>query len=54
MTGTLRVEGNAEGDIDAADSFVVGKTGEVQAKVVKIIKEYNAVMDKAGRPYRYT
>ena len=32
----------------------VAKEGEVQAKVVKIIKEYNAVMDKAGRPYRYT
>jgi TRAP-type mannitol/chloroaromatic compound transport system substrate-binding protein len=28
--------------------------GEVQAKVVDIIKKYNAAMDKAGRPYRYT
>ncbi|MFQ5623083.1 MAG: TRAP transporter substrate-binding protein [Paracoccaceae bacterium] len=26
---------------------------ETAAKVVKIIKEYNAVMAKAGRPYRY-
>jgi hypothetical protein len=24
------------------------------AKVVGILKEYNAVMAKAGRPYRYT
>jgi len=32
----------------------VAAEGEVQAKVVKIIKEYNEVMDKAGRPYRYT
>ncbi|NJM35766.1 MAG: TRAP transporter substrate-binding protein DctP [Rhodomicrobium sp.] len=32
----------------------VAKEGEVQAKVVKIIKDYNEVMDKAGRPYRYT
>ncbi|MGI9356335.1 MAG: TRAP transporter substrate-binding protein [Rhizobiaceae bacterium] len=28
--------------------------GEVQAKVVKIFKDYNALMEKAGRPYRYT
>jgi TRAP-type mannitol/chloroaromatic compound transport system substrate-binding protein len=32
----------------------VAKEGEVQAKIVKIIKDYNDVMDKAGRPYRYT
>jgi TRAP-type mannitol/chloroaromatic compound transport system substrate-binding protein len=32
----------------------IAAEGEVQAKVVKIIKEYNAAMDKAGRPYRYT
>ncbi|MBX2805561.1 MAG: TRAP transporter substrate-binding protein [Hyphomicrobiales bacterium] len=32
----------------------IAKEGEVQAKIVKIIKEYNAAMDKAGRPYRYS
>ena len=32
----------------------IAKESEVKAKVVKIIKEYNAAMDKAGRPYRYT
>jgi TRAP-type mannitol/chloroaromatic compound transport system substrate-binding protein len=32
----------------------IAAEGEVQAKVVKIIKEYNEAMDKAGRPYRYT
>jgi cytoskeletal protein CcmA (bactofilin family) len=33
VAGTFRVEGNAEGEIDAADNFVVGKTGDVEAKV---------------------
>jgi TRAP-type mannitol/chloroaromatic compound transport system substrate-binding protein len=32
----------------------IAAEGEVQAKVVKIIKDYNDAMDKAGRPYRYT
>jgi TRAP-type mannitol/chloroaromatic compound transport system substrate-binding protein len=32
----------------------IAAEGEVEAKVVKIIKEYNEAMDKAGRPYRYT
>ena len=34
VAGTFRVEGNADGDIEAVDSFVVGKTGDVQAKVI--------------------
>ena len=33
VAGTFRIEGNAEGDIAASDSLVVGKTGNVQAKV---------------------
>jgi len=31
----------------------VAKESETKAKVVSIIKEYNATMVKAGRPYRY-
>jgi len=27
---------------------------ELKAKVVKILRDYNAAMEKAGRPYRYT
>ena len=26
----------------------------VKAQVVQVFKDYNAAMDKAGRPYRYT
>ena len=33
VAGTFRVEGRAEGDIRASESVVVGKTGDVQAKV---------------------
>lgn len=32
----------------------LAKQSETKAKVVKIFKEYNAVMEKAGRPYRYS
>lgn len=32
----------------------IAKESAVKAKVVKIFKEYNAIMEKAGRPYRYT
>ncbi|MGO4908964.1 TRAP transporter substrate-binding protein [Pseudorhodobacter sp. W20_MBD10_FR17] len=32
----------------------IGAESETKAKVVAIFKEYNAVMEKAGRPYRYT
>ncbi|WP_428240339.1 TRAP transporter substrate-binding protein DctP [Gynuella sp.] len=32
----------------------VAKTSERCARVVKILKEYNAAMDKAGPPYRYS
>lgn len=32
----------------------IAKESETKAKVVKILKEYNAKMEKAGRPYRYT
>ena len=32
----------------------VAKESDRSAKVVKILKEYNATMDKAGRPYRYS
>ena len=32
----------------------IAKTSPRRAKVVKIFKEYAAVMEKAGRPYRYT
>jgi TRAP-type mannitol/chloroaromatic compound transport system substrate-binding protein len=31
----------------------IGAESETKAKVVSIFKEYNAVMEKAGRPYRY-
>ena len=33
VSGTFRVEGEAEGDIEAADTIVVGNTGNVQAQV---------------------
>lgn len=33
VAGTLRVEGEAEGEIETADSLVVGNTGNVQARV---------------------
>jgi TRAP-type mannitol/chloroaromatic compound transport system substrate-binding protein len=32
----------------------IAAESEVKARVVEIIKTYNAVMQKAGRPYRYT
>jgi hypothetical protein len=32
----------------------VSKESPRSAKVVKILKEYSAVMSKAGRPYRYS
>jgi TRAP-type mannitol/chloroaromatic compound transport system substrate-binding protein len=32
----------------------IAQESEVKAKVVQIFKDYNAVMEKAGRPYRYT
>jgi len=32
----------------------IAAESEIKAKVVKIFKDYNAVMEKAGRPYRYT
>lgn len=32
----------------------IGAESETKAKVVAIFKEYNAVMEKAGRPYRYS
>jgi len=32
----------------------IAAQGAVERKVVDIIKQYNADMDKAGRPYRYT
>ena len=32
----------------------IAAESEVKAKVVSIIKQYNADMEKAGRPYRYT
>ena len=31
----------------------IAAESEVKAKVVQILKDYNAAMDKAGRPYRY-
>ncbi|MBE7637525.1 C4-dicarboxylate ABC transporter [Sneathiella sp. P13V-1] len=31
----------------------IAAESETKAKVVKILKEYNAAMEKAGRPYRY-
>jgi cytoskeletal protein CcmA (bactofilin family) len=33
VAGTFRVEGGAEGEIQTADAFVVGRTGEVKATV---------------------
>ncbi len=41
---------------DAAHKFwdEVAKQSPIKAKVVKIIKQYNADMVKAGRPYRYS
>lgn len=32
----------------------IAAESETKAKVVQIFKDYNAVMDKAGRPYRYS
>ncbi|MCL5778411.1 TRAP transporter substrate-binding protein [Limibaculum sp. FT325] len=32
----------------------IAKESEIKAKVVNIIKTYNDVMEKAGRPYRFT
>ena len=32
----------------------IAKTSPRTARVVKILRDYNALMDKAGRPYRYT
>jgi len=32
----------------------IASESETKAKVVDIIKKYNADMDKAGRPYRYS
>ncbi len=31
----------------------IAAESEIKAKVVKIIKQYNIDMQKAGRPYRY-
>jgi TRAP-type mannitol/chloroaromatic compound transport system substrate-binding protein len=31
----------------------IAAEGETQARVVQIFKDYNAAMDRAGRPYRY-
>ncbi|MGH2570470.1 MAG: bactofilin family protein [bacterium] len=33
ISGTYRVEGTAEGEIEASESLVVGRTGQVHAKV---------------------
>jgi TRAP-type mannitol/chloroaromatic compound transport system substrate-binding protein len=40
----------------AAEEFweEIAAESEVKAKVVQIFKEYNAAMERAGRPYRYT
>jgi len=32
----------------------IAAEGDVEAQVVQIFKDYNAAMDEAGRPYRYT
>jgi len=32
----------------------IGAESETKAKIVQIFKDYNEVMDKAGRPYRYS
>jgi cytoskeletal protein CcmA (bactofilin family) len=34
VSGTIRVEGEAQGEIEAADSVIVGSTGNVQAQVL--------------------
>ena len=41
---------------DAARVFwdEIAAESETKAKVVQILKDYNAAMEKAGRPYRYT
>jgi TRAP-type mannitol/chloroaromatic compound transport system substrate-binding protein len=41
---------------EAAQAFwdEIAESGEVQARVVQIFRDYNAVMREAGRPYRYT
>jgi len=33
ITGSMRIEGKADGDLEATDSIVVGKTGLVQANL---------------------
>jgi cytoskeletal protein CcmA (bactofilin family) len=33
VSGTIRVEGEAQGEIEAADAVIVGSTGNVQAQV---------------------
>jgi cytoskeletal protein CcmA (bactofilin family) len=33
ITGTMRIEGKADGDLEATDAIVVGKTGLVQANL---------------------
>jgi cytoskeletal protein CcmA (bactofilin family) len=33
VTGTFRIEGNAEGDLKASETLVVGETGNVKAEV---------------------
>ena len=32
----------------------VAAESETKAKVVQVFKDYNAAMEKAGRPYRYS
>jgi hypothetical protein len=32
----------------------IAQTSDRAARVIEIFKTYNAVMNKAGRPYRYT
>ena len=32
----------------------IAAESETKAKVVQILKDYNDIMEKAGRPYRYT
>jgi len=41
---------------EAAKKFwdEIASESETKAKVVQILKDYNAAMEKAGRPYRYT
>lgn len=40
----------------AAEKFwdEIAAESEVKAKVVQVLKDYNAAMERAGRPYRYT